>query len=154
MNSAASFNCYSFEFQGRISNNVGFLSARINKGNAPKEVSEALKDITAYMAFHQNVSVAMRTPLQHLADSLFVNLANLVLIHRDSYLEHVKPGIKPDTWNLLRNAPIFGYGLFPDSVLCTTEQDIGKHESAGVIPGPGLSTSQRPGWRGNYRYKP
>ena len=99
--------------------------------------------------------MAMGTALQHLADSLFVHLANLrILLRRDSYLEFVKPGVKPDTWNLLRNAPMFGYGLFPDSVLSTAEQDINKHKSAGVAQGPGPGASQRSNWRGNFRYKP
>ena len=96
----------------------------------------------------------MGTALQQLADSLFVHLANLILLRRDSYLEHVKPGIKPDTWNLLRNAPMFGHGLFPDSVLATAEQDITKHKSAGVAPGPGPGTSQHSSWRGSARYRP
>ena len=50
--------------------------------------------------------------------------------------------MKLDTWNWLRNAPVFGYGLLPDSVLCTAEQDITKFESAGVAPGSGLGASQ------------
>ena len=95
------------------------------------------------MAFHQNVSVAMGTDLQHLADSLFVQLSNLILIRRDAYLEHVKPGIKQDTWLHLRNAPMFGYGLFPDAVIATAEQDIIKHEATGTALRPGLGASQQ-----------
>ena len=48
-----------------------YLSISINKGKAPKEVSAALSDLRDYMAFHQNVSVAMGTALQYLANSLF-----------------------------------------------------------------------------------
>ena len=154
VNSAAGFNRCSSELQERISANVAFLLSKINKGKAPKDVSEALKDIKDYVAFHQSVSVAMGTALQHLADSLFVHLANLILPRRDSYLEHVKSGIKPDTWNLLRNAPMFGHCLFPDSVLATAEQDITKHESAGVAPGLSLGASQCSSWRGSARYRP
>ena len=131
-----------------------FWGSRIRKGKSPKEVTEAIRDIKDLLAFHHNMSLSMGTALQHLADSLFVNLSNLILLRRDSYLEHVKPGIKPDTWNMLRNAPMFGYGLFPDSVLNTVEQDINKYESAGVAPGPGPGASQRSTWRGNFRYKP
>ena len=69
MNSAAGFNRCSSELQDRIATNVSFLSSRLSKGKAPKEVSEALRDIKDYVAFHQNVSVAMGTALQHLADS-------------------------------------------------------------------------------------
>ena len=154
VNSAAGFNRCSSELQERISSGVTFLQSKINKGKAPKEVTETLQDIHDYVAFHQSVSVAMETALQHLADSLFVHLSNLILLRRDSYLEHVKPGLKPDTWNLLRNAPMFGHGLFPDSVLATAEQDITKHESAGVAPGPSPGASQRSSWRGSARYRP
>ena len=49
---------------------------------------------------------------------------------------------------------MFGYGLFLDSVLCTAEQDISKHQSAAAAPGPGTGTSQRSNWRGNFRYRP
>ena len=154
VNSAAGFNRCASELQERISSTVGFLGSRISKGKSPKEVTEAIRDIKDLLAFHHNVSLSMGTALQHLADSLFVNLSNLILLHRDSYLEHVKPGIKPDTWNMLRNAPMFGYGLFPDAVLNTAEQDINKYESAGVAPGPGPGASQHSTWRGNFRYKP
>ena len=50
----------------------------------------------------------------------------------------MKPNIKPDTWNQLRNAPPFGYGLFPDDMICIAEQDI----------------TGWTGWRGQHRYKP
>ena len=118
-----------------------FNSSKINKGKAPKEVTEAIWDIKDLLAFHHNVSLSMGTALQHLTDSLFVHLSNLILLRRDSYLEHVKPGVKPDTWNMLRNAPMFGYGLLPDAVLNTAEQDINKFKSAGVAPGPGPDAS-------------
>ena len=92
VNSAAGFNRCSSKLQERIATNVGFLGSKITIGKARKEVTEALRDIKDYVAFHQNVSVAMGTALQqlHLADSLLVNLANLILLRRDSYLEHVK----------------------------------------------------------------
>ena len=154
LNSAAGFNRCASELQERIASNVSFLCSKLSKGKASKDISESLKDIRDLLAFHQNVSMSMGTALQHLADSLFVHLANLILLRRDSYLEFVRPGIKPDTWNLLRNAPMFGYGLFPDSVLNTAEQDITKHESTGVAPGPSPGASQRSNWRGNFRYRP
>ena len=134
---------------------MAFLQSKINKGKASKEVTKALKDVKDYVAFHQStMSVAIGTALQHLADSLFVHLSNLILLRRESYLEHVKSGIKPDTWNLLRNAPMFGHCLFPDSVLATAEQDINKHESGGVAPGPGPGASQHSSWRGRAKYRP
>ena len=111
------------------------------------------------MAFHQRVSVAMGTSLQHIADSLFVHMANLVLITRDSYLDFVKTGVKQDTMNLLRNAPLFGYGLFPDAAIMTAEEDISKYEASSVeassvAQGPSPGAPQCTDWKGAHRFKP
>ena len=100
------------------------------------------------MVFHQRVSVAMGTALQHIADSLFVHLSNLILLRRDAYLDFVKTGVKQDTMNLLGNSPLFGYGLFPDAAIVIAEQDILKHESSSVAQGPGLGAPQHTSWRG------
>ena len=113
------------------------LQTSFSKGKATKEVTDAVRDMKDYLAFHQNVSIAMGTLIQHFADSLFVNMANLILLRRDSYLEHVKPGVKPDTWNQLRNAPRFRYGLFPDDMIRIAEQNITKFEASSAVPRPG-----------------
>ena len=154
VNHAAGFNRCTSELQERMTGHVSMLHARINKGKAPKEVSAALSDLKDLSAFHQNVSVAMGTALQHLADSLFVHMSNLTLLRRDSYLDHVKNGIKPDTYNQLRNAPLFGHGLFPDAVIRTAEQDIASHHSSGSVPRPGPGAAQQTGWRSSHRYRP
>ena len=154
VNHAAGFNRCTSELQERMTGHVNMLHARLNKGKAPKEVSAALSDLKDLSAFHQNVSVAMGTALQHLADSLFVHMSNLILLRRDSYLDHVKNGIKPDTYNQLRNAPLFGHGLFPDAVIRTAEQDIASHHSSGSVPRPGPGAAQQTGWRSSHRYRP
>ena len=153
INHAAGFNKCSSELQERITNNINMLYSRINKGKAPKEVSTALSDLKNFMAFHQSVSVAMGTALQHLADSSFVHLATLILLRREAYLDHVKAGVKQDTWFHLCNAPLFGYGLFPDDVLCMAEQDITKHEASGVAPGPNPGSQQHTNWRSRNRFR-
>ena len=127
VNSAAGFNRCSSELQERISNNVASL-LRSTMGRLPKRSWRLLRTSRITWHFTRMFEWPPGTALQHLADSLFVNLANLLLICHDSYLEHVKSGIKPHTWSLLRNASVFGYGLFPDFILCTVEQDISKHE--------------------------
>ena len=154
INHAAGFSRCSTELQDKMSQNIALLCSRLNKGKAPKDVSNALNDLCDLMAFHQRVSVAMGMSLQHLADSLFVHMSNLILLRRDSYLDFVKPGVKQDTMNLLRNAPMFGYGLFPDAAIMTAEQDIQKHEASSVAQGPGPGASQHTSWRGSHRYRP
>ena len=81
-------------------------------------------------------------------------MSNLILLRRDSYLDRVKNGIKPDTYNQLRNAPLFGHGLFPDAVIRTAEQDIASHHSSGSVPRPGPGAAQQTGWRSSHRYRP
>ena len=153
VNHAAGFNRCTSELQECMTAHINLLSTRINKGKAPKEVSAAVSELKDLNAFHQNVSVATGTSLQHLADSLFVHLTNLILLRRDSYLDHVKSGIKPDTYNQLRNAPLFGQGLFPDAVIRTAEQDIASYQTSGPVPRPGPGAGQQAGWRSSHRYR-
>ena len=82
----------STELQDKMAQNIALLCSRLNKGKAPKEVTNALNDLRDIMAFHQRVSVAMGTSLQHLTDSLFVHMSNLILLRRDSYLDFVNHG--------------------------------------------------------------
>ena len=84
VNHAAGFNRCTSELQELMTFHVSMLCSRINKGKAPKEVSAALTDLKDLMAFHQNVSVAIGTPLQHLADSIFVNMTNLIFIAKNT----------------------------------------------------------------------
>ena len=44
------------------------------------------------ISFHQSISVDLCTHLQHLADSLFMHLGNLVLLRKDTYLDHLDQG--------------------------------------------------------------
>ena len=133
---------------------INFLQDIIVKGKAPNEVTDVLKELKDLSAFRTSVSIALGTSLQHLTDSLFVQLANFVLLKRDSYLDYLKTGVKADTWNRLRNAPLFHSGLFPDDILAIAEQDIIKHETNPGAPGPGSGTHQYHGRRSQFRYKP
>ena len=141
INHAAGFNRCTSEVQEKMNQHISLFHETVVKGKAPKEVVEAIKELKDLSAFHTSVSIALGTAFQHLADGLFVQLANFVLLRRDSYLEYVKPGLKPDMWNKLRNAPLFTYGLFPDDVLAVAEQDILKHESTRGASGPNKQSS-------------
>ena len=149
VNHAAGLNRCTSELQDHMNSHISMLCSHINKVKAPKEDLEALTNLKDRMAFHKNVSVAMDTAIQHLADSIFVNMANLTLLHRDSYLENVKQGIKPDTLNQLRTAP-----LFSDAVIRTAEQDIAHFETTGHAQRPGPGALQQPSWRSFHRYRP
>ena len=154
-NHAAAFNRCTSEIQDKMNNHINLLNDVIVKGKAPKEVVDAIRDLKDLSSFHSSVSVALGTSLQHLADGLFIQLANFILLRRDFYLEFAKPGLKPDSWNRLRNAPLFSSSLFPDDILAAAEQDIAKFESTPSAQGPGPGTGQHSGRKHqSYRYKP
>ena len=73
-------------------------------------------------------------------------------MRRDSYLDHVRPGMKMDTWNELRNAALFGYGLFPDAALNVAEQDINKFETQHVSVQSRVGPQHQQ--KTKFRYKP
>ena len=130
-NHAAAFNRCTSEIQDKMNTHVGLLNEVIVKGKAPKEVVEAIRDLKDLSSFHARVSVALGTSLQHLADSLFIQLANFILLRRDSYL-----------------------ATYLD-ILATAEQDIAKFESTPSAQGPGPGTGQHSGRKHqSYRYKP
>ena len=47
--------------------------------------------------FNQSFAFSMARTMQDLAYFVFVNLANITLVRHDSYLDHLKSGIKHDT---------------------------------------------------------
>ena len=81
--------------------------------------------------FQQNNSIlhgyfcqAMAKSMEHLTDSVFMNMANVTLLRRDWYLAYLKAGIKADTLAALRTAPLQITTLFRDPVLKQAEEDI------------------------------
>ena len=44
--------------------------------------------------------------MEDLSEGIFINMANLILARRDSYLDYLRAGIKQDTLTALRNSPL------------------------------------------------
>ena len=65
---------------------------------------------------------------EYLTDFVFVNMANVTLLRRDSYLAYLKAGIKADTLAALRTAPLHLPTLFPNSVIKQAEEDIASYD--------------------------
>ena len=76
------------------------------------------------MDFNASISQAMAKTMNHLSDFVFISMAKLTKARRDSYLLHVKTGIKPDTRAALRTAALQMAMLFLDDVLKRAEEDI------------------------------
>ena len=83
------------------------------------------------MDFNVSISQAVPGTMEHLSDFVFVSVAILTLARQDSYLSHLKTGIKPNSLAALRTAPHLMATLFPDDVLKRAEEDIANIESKG-----------------------
>ena len=95
-----------------------------NKGKLAAKFSAATEELQFLMDFNSSICQAMAKSMEHLTDFVFVNMANLTLLRRDSYLSYLKVGIKADTLAVLRTAPLHLPTLFPDSVIKQAEEDI------------------------------
>ena len=80
-----------------MQDNLRALQTELSKGKSSVKAQAALDELHYLTSFNRNASFAMGKSLQHLSDFTFVKIANLTLLHRDAYLENLKPGVKHDT---------------------------------------------------------
>ena len=76
------------------------------KGKLASRMHTVTDELQYLMTFNQSVSQAMVKPMEHLSDFIFISMANITLARRDSYLAHLRSGIKPDTLAALRTTPL------------------------------------------------
>ena len=138
-NQAAGFNRCITKLQTDIQENLRSLESEFANGKSSQKAEKALPEIRDLTAFNQNVSFCMGKAMQHLADILFVQMGNITLLRRNVYLDHLKPGIKPDTWCALRNSPLNSSGLLPGDMIRRDEDEIAKaeRECRATQPGSG-----------------
>ena len=86
--------------------------------------------------------------MEHLTEFVFISMGNLTLACRDTYLTHMKSGVKLDTLDGLRTAPIHITTLFPDSVIKKAEEEIAHFESKGQSSGARVGTTHMKGRKG------
>ena len=153
-NQSAGFTRCITKIQDAFQEQLHILQSELKKGKSSVKAQGALDELLYLSSFNQNVSFAMGKSLQHLADFTFVQMANLTLLRRDSYLEAVKPGIKPDTFNSLRNCPLNGYGLFPDAAIRKAEDEINQLEASRRTSQPGPGRGGFAGRGRKQRYQP
>ena len=142
-NLAAGFNRCITKLQDSVQEQVRILHNEMGKGKSSAKAQSALDELHYLTTFNQNVSFAMGKSLQHLSDFTFTQMANLTLVRRDSYLEHLK-------------SPLNSYALFPDAVIRKAEDDIAQHEAAKRTsqPGPGHGGFAGAHKKGQNRYQP
>ena len=128
-NQAAGFNRCITKIQNSVQEQLKILQSELRKGKSSSKAQSALDELQYLTVFNQNVSFTMIKSLQHLSGFTFTQMANLTLVRRDSYLEHIKQGMKPDTFSSLRNCPLDGHALFPDAIIRKAEDEIAQFES-------------------------
>ena len=96
------------------------------KGKAAERTQQAVEELEYLVAFNRSISQAMQRTMQDLSKGVFISMANLTLAHRDSYLEFIRGGVKPDTLTASRTAPVHLHSLFPDSLLVKAEDEISR----------------------------
>ena len=132
-NQAAGFNRCLYKVQDNMQSQLKVIKSELSKGKSSGRVSHAADELQFLMNFNSSIPQSMAKTLEHLTDFVFVTVANTTLARRDSYLSHLKMGIKPDTLAALRTAPLQIPTLFPDSALKQSEQDIVNFESKGQV---------------------
>ena len=114
------------------------------KGKSSSKVSTAMDELQYLMNFNSSICQAAAKTMEHLTEFVFISMGNLTLARRDTYLSHLKTGLKADTLAALRTAPMHISTLFPDSVIKRAEEEFAHFESKGHTSGS----------RGKGRYHP
>ena len=131
-NQSAGFNRCITKIQDSVQEQLKILQTELGKSKSSSKAQAALDELHYLTTFNQNVSFAVGKSLQHLSDNTFIQMANLTFVRIDSYLEHLKPAIKPDTFSVLRNCPLNTHALFPDAVIRKAEDEIAQFETLSV----------------------
>ena len=99
-----------------------------SKGKSSEKMKQAVNELGYLTTFNRSISQAMARTMQDLSEGVFINMANLTLARRDSYLDYLHSGVKQDTVNTLRTSPVHVNALFPDQLIAKAEEEISKNE--------------------------
>ena len=75
------------------------------KGKTAEKTQQAVEEFEYLLTVNRSISRAMQCTMQDLSAGVFISMANLTLACRDSSLEFICGGVKPDTLTALCTAP-------------------------------------------------
>ena len=128
--------------QQGIQTQLKVLQSEQAKGKSAGKVGAAREELQSLMNFSTSITQCVAKAMEHVSDFAFVSIVNVTLDRRDSYLVHVKSGLKQDTLAALLQAPLNLTTLFPVSVLKMADEDIGRFEDKGRSHGQSFSPLQ------------
>ena len=126
-NQAAGLSRCLSKVQQSITSQLKILQVEHSNSKSADNVGGATEELQYLLTFNSSITQCMAKTMEHLSDFAFVSMYNFTLARRDSYLAHMKSGIKQDTLAALRQAPMDSATLFPDNILKKAE-DISKFE--------------------------
>ena len=88
-----------------------------------------MEELQYLMNFNSSICQVAAKTMEHLTEFAFISMGNLTLARRDTYLTHIKTGVKSGTLAGLRTAPIHIATLFPDNIIKKAEEEIAHFES-------------------------
>ena len=127
-NQAAAFSWCLTKVQENMASQLKVIQSVTSKGRSSSKLHQAADELDYPVTFNRSIIKAMAHIMQDINDGVFINLANLTLARRDSYLEYIKAGIKQDMLTSLRTAPLHMSALFPDHIISKAEEEIRHHE--------------------------
>ena len=92
------------------------------KDKAPERSQQAVDELDYLVTFNRSITQAMARTMQDLSEGIFVNMANLTLARRDSYMKFLQTGVKQDTVSALCTAPLHSHSLSSDQLLVKAEE--------------------------------
>ena len=128
-NQAAGFSCCLSKVQTTMQAQLRKIQSEQSKVKSSEKTSSATDELQYLLNFNSSITQCMANTMEHLSEFVFLNVDNVTLARRDTYLAHVKAGIKHDTLSALRQATIYLDKLFPDQILKKAEEDIAQHEN-------------------------
>ena len=123
-NQAAAFSRCLTKVQENMSTQLKTIQGVTAKGKSSGKLEQATDELEFLITFNRSITQAMTRTMQALSEGVFINVANLTLARRDSYLDFVCTGIKQDTLMSLRSAPLHMSALFPDHMISKAEEEI------------------------------
>ena len=127
-NQTASFNRCWFKVQSDMQTQIKVIRGE-NKGNGSNKMAEAAEELQFLMEFNSSITQAAAKAMEHLTDFVFITMGNLTMTRRDSYLSHLKNGVKPDTFVALRTGPLHIATLFPEEIVKRAEEEIALYDT-------------------------
>ena len=100
--------------QQSMDSQLKILQSEHIKGQSADKAGGAMEELQYLMTFNSSITQCMAKTMEHLSDFAFVSMYNFTLARRDSYLAHMKAGIKQDTLAALRQASMDSATLFPN----------------------------------------